>query len=358
MGEFDRSPKLTCGSIALVGMLALVVVVALQRQPDPPTWSSTGAAAVAVVAVFLTARGVHHFGWGVVAAALLTFHPTWKAQSDALPEQVLSGADVLAVVAAAGIGWRLAFHPRFAWRSWPLVAGAMAAGIGVAWKADQQLGVLAMAVAVFCLGASAFLGSRLRKRKPAVPPSRLNLAAACALVFLTPVGALVVYRFLDRSLYNVDGWAGLIADAFPTSLGFSLAAFDSTNLAGWCWPHPTLVLPYALFALFMNARRGWRQWARAEAPTAWFLSFLSLVMLVGLLVLPTQGAAMQVILTALVVLLTTSMIADVLRHVVERLVLRPPQEREAATGEGATPSAAQPSDKPARETQVAEAVKS
>ncbi|OAI49766.1 hypothetical protein AYO44_06095 [Planctomycetaceae bacterium SCGC AG-212-F19] len=350
MAEIDRSPKLTCGSIALAGVLALVVVVALQRQAQPPTWASTGAAAIAVVAVFLVARGVHHFGWGVVAAALLTFHPTWQAQSKALPEAVLAGADVLAVVAAACIGWRLAFHPRFGWRLWPVVGGAAAICIGLAWAADPHLGMLAVAVAMTSFWAGTFLGSKLRQRKPETLPAQLNLLTAGTLVLATPIAALVVYRFLDRSLYNVNNMSDLVANTMPPGLSVSFAAFDANHLASWCWPHPVLVLPFAVFALFMNVRRGWRQWSRAEAPTAWFLTILTLVILTGLLVLPSQGPAMQVILTALVVLLTTSMIADVLWHLVERLVLRPPDEREVAS----TESVKTPSEQPARVTQVAE----
>jgi hypothetical protein len=197
-----------------------------------------------------------------------------------------------------------------------------------------HLGVLGLAVAVASVWGAAFLGSKLRKCQPATLPARLNLLTAGMLVLVTPLASLVVYRFLDRSLYHVEGVTDLVNTA-PPVLSFSLAAFESANLAGWCWPHPILVLPFALFALFMNARRGWRQWSSAEAPTAWYLTLLTVVMVTGLLLLPTQGAAMQVILTALVVLLTTSMIADVLRHVVERLVLRPPDEREA-TNRGKT----------------------
>jgi hypothetical protein len=328
MAEME-SPRLTCGSIVLAGVLALTVVVALQRQTQSVTWTATAAAAIAVVSIFLVARGVHHFGWGVVAAALLTFHPAWKAQSDAPAEEVLGGAMVLAVVAGAGIGWRLAVHPRFAWRSWPVLAGAMALAIGLAWKADPHLGFLAAAVTALSLGEAALLASQLRQRNPLIVPSRLNFVTGAALAVLTPLAGLVVYRFVNRTLFGMEHWWELLKEANPSSLRVSLAAFDSANLRNWCWPHPVLVLPFALFALLMNARRGWRQWSKGEAPTAWFLSFFVLVMLGGLLLLPTQGAAMQVILTAVVALLATSMTADVLRHVVERLMLRPPDEREA-----------------------------
>ncbi len=151
MAEME-SPRLTCGSMVLAGVLALTVVIALQRQTESVTWTATAAAAIAVVSIFLVARGVHHFGWGVVAAALLTFHPAWKAQGNAPAEEVLGGALVLAVVAGAGIGWRLVFHPRFAWRSWPVLAGAMALGIGLAWAANPHLGFLAAAVTALALG--------------------------------------------------------------------------------------------------------------------------------------------------------------------------------------------------------------
>jgi hypothetical protein len=161
----------------------------------------------------------------------------------------------------------------------------------------------------------------------------LNVLAGAAMVVVTPLAGLVVYRFVNRTLYGTERWSQLLTDANPGLLRFSPAAFDPANLQGWCWPHPLLVLPFALFALFMNARRGYRQWRKAETPTAWFLTFSVLVLLGGLLLLPTQGAAMQVILTGLVALLATSMTADVLHHVVERLVLRPPHEREAENEE-------------------------
>lgn len=328
-----ESPRLTCGSVVLAGVLALTVVIALQRQTESVTWTATAAAAIAVVSIFLVARGVHHFGWGVVAAALLTFHPAWKAQGNAPAEEVLGGAMVLAVVACTGIGWRLALHPRFAWRSWPILAGALAIGIGLAWKADPQLGFLAATVPVLGLLTATFLAFKFREENLALVPSRLNLLASITLLVLVPLGGLAVYRFVDHTLFGMKHWWELLADTKAVPPCLTMAAFDSANLASWCWPHPVLVLPFALFALFMNLRRGWRQRRKDEAPTAWVLSFSVLVLLAGLLVLPTPGAAMQVILIGLVALLATSMMADVLRHVVERLVLRPPDEREAESEE-------------------------
>src|SRR5215472_14941680 len=99
MPDPDKTPKLTCGSIALAGLLAVIAVVALQRQTQPPTWASTGAAAVAVVAAFVIARGVQNVFWALLAATLLTLHPAWSREAENHPEELLAGAVVLAGLA-------------------------------------------------------------------------------------------------------------------------------------------------------------------------------------------------------------------------------------------------------------------
>src|SRR5262245_2573828 len=188
MGEAEKSPRLTCGSMALAGVLALIVVIALYRQPRPPTWPSIGAAAIGVVSVFLIGRGMLTFVGGLAAAALLTFHPVWfvlgekNELGDAIhPQQkVLAAACVLACVAGTRVGWHLTFHPVFAWRLWPIVIGALAVLSGLAWVGDKYLGLLALALSISELFAGVFLAYRLRRRQAKVLPSRLNVMVGMA----------------------------------------------------------------------------------------------------------------------------------------------------------------------------------
>src|SRR5262245_4812560 len=222
MGEAEKSPRLTCGSMALAGVLALIVVIALYRQPRPPTWPSMGAAAIGVVSVFLIGRGMLTFVGGLAAAALLTFHPVWfvlgakNELGDAIhPQQkVLAAACVLACVAGTRVGWQLTFHPVFAWRVWHTLIGARAARTGLAWIGDKYLGLLALALIISGMLAAACLACSLRRREGKVLPSRLNVMAGMASVAAVPVAALVVFLFLNHSLSSEKSFGELLPDAF------------------------------------------------------------------------------------------------------------------------------------------------
>jgi hypothetical protein len=331
MSETTKLPKLGCGTVALVGVLALLVVVALQRHPEPPSWASTGAAAIAVVAVFLVARAVQNIFWGLMAAVLLTFHPCWQEHTDSHAIEVLSGAMVLAVMAGACVGWQLAFQPRFGVRAWPLLLAALSLGIGLAWKGDAYLGLLAAGISSAGLLLASFLASRMREHNPESAPSALNLVAAALLGVLAPAGGLVVYRFFDRSLNSAQGWWPLVRDSFPASLQPSTAAFSSSALESWCWPHPWLTLPLLGWAVFALGRSGWQHWRKRETPTGWFVGTIAGVLFVGLFLAPAStGQGLPLILTSVTVLLLTALVADLLNGAFDRLVLHPPEAGESA----------------------------
>lgn len=352
MSETVKLPRLGCGTMALVGVLALLVVVALQRQPEPPSWASTGAAAIAVVAVFLIERAVQNIFWGLVAAVLLTFHPCWREHTDSHAVEVLAGAMVLAVMAATSVGWQLAFQPRFGLRAWPLLLGALSLGIGLAWKGEPFLGLLAAGISASGLLLASFLASRMRENDPATAPSALNLAAAALLGILAPAGGLVVYRFFDRTLSTAQGWWPLVRDSFPTSLQPSTNAFSSQSLDSWCWPHPWVTLPLVSWAIFALVRAGWQRWRKHEAPTGWLVGAVAGVLFVGLFLAPASaGQGLPLMLTSMTVLLLTALLAELLHGALDRLVLHPPEARRvesgAQRGESGTRSAETQQDTPA-----------
>jgi hypothetical protein len=323
MPDPDKTPKLTCGSIALAGLLAVIAVVALQRQTQPPTWASTGAAAIAVVSAFLITRGVQNIFWALVAAAFVTLHPAWSREAEKNPEELLAGAVVLAGLAGVRIGWHVAFHPRFAWRAWLPLLLFLPLCAGLAWKADKHLGVLAAVLFATGMVTATLLAAALQERKPEVMPSRLNVLTALVGAVLIPTGGLLVYRFLDRSLNIENGGWSWLRDSLPESVGLNRASLD-----GWTWPDIAVVLTVVAVSLGFALYRGWRQWSAAQPPTAWFLPYFVLVMLVGFFVRPeSPSEAMPVLLTAMVVLLFVFFIAEMLQLSFRRMVLLPPDER-------------------------------
>jgi hypothetical protein len=323
MPDPDKTPKLTCGSIALAGLLAVIAVVALQRQNQPPTWASTGAAAVAVVAAFVIARGVQNVFWALLAATLLTLHPAWSREAENHPEELLAGAVVLAGLAGVRIGWHLAFYPRFAWRAWLPLLAFLPMCIGLAWKADKHLGVLAAVLCASGLIAATLLAAGLQERQPEVMPSRLNVLTGLLGAVLGPVGGLVVYRFLDRSLAKEMGTWDWLRDSLPESVGMNPASLD-----GWSWPDVVVVLTVVAVSLGFALYRGWKQWSTAQAPAAWFLPCCAAVMLAGFFIRPQASSeALPVLLTGLVVLLFVFFIAEMLQLSFRRMVLLPPDER-------------------------------
>lgn len=325
MNEANKLPGFGCGTVALTGVLAVLVVVALQRHPAPPTWSATGAAAIAVVAVFLVARAAQGLFWGLAAAAWLTLHPCWQEHTDSQSIEVLSGSLVLAVIAAACIGWQLAFQPRFGLRAWPLLFGALALGIGLAWKGNPYFGLLAAGVSSVGLLLASFLASRLRENQSASAPSALNLATAALVGVLSPLAGLLVFRFFDRSLSTAQGLWPLVRDAFPANLQLSSHAFEGAALDSWCWPHPWLTLPLLGWAVFTQAHSGWRHWRQHETPTGWFIGAAASVLLLGLVIAPASaGQGLPLILTGMTVLLLTTLLAELLYGTFDRMVLHPP----------------------------------
>jgi len=327
MTDVERTPRLTCGTLVLTGTLALLVVFALHYHGEPPPWSATGAAAIGVVAVFILMRSIHNFFWALIAAAALTFHPSWTAYASAPAEEILAGAVVLAGLASAGLGWRLTFHPHFAWRSWPLVLGGCAVCGGLAWKAERSLGLLAVVLAAVTFWSGAFLAARFRQKNSPLIPARFNVYLGGAMVLLVPVAMLVVYRFLDRALFSTGDWLEAAKSALPEAVTVSGDAVEAT-MAVWAWPVAEIVVPLLLLALAMSAWRGYRQWTRSQTPGGLLPVVLAVGMLPIVLVQPGQsGAGLALLLVGLTVMLQVSLVADLLGYTFERLVLLPPDER-------------------------------
>ena len=149
---------------------------------------------------------------------------------------------------------------------------------------------------------------------------------------MIPAGSLIVFHFLERTLFNEPGWWPLVRGAIPESIGFSSGNFAADQLQLWCWPSPWLVLPFVIWGLALTVHRGWLQWRQQQPPVAWFLTCAALVMFLTLFVQSENpGAALPVIRTSLVVLLLVFLLAELLRRGFERMVLWPPLEEEKMT---------------------------
>jgi len=338
MAETEKSPKLTCGSLLLLGVLAALVLVAVRQQVtgrEQDSWPLTAAVVLAVLSVFQIERGVRNFFWGLIAAAFLTFHPSWRQPANLAGAAVFAESLVLATLASVSVAWYLTFHPRFAWRFWPVIAAVLAGCIGLAWPGelgpkDPRPGLLAMILTVSGLLIAVLLARQLRRRSPAESPSRLNVWTAGLLVVLAPAGGLLVNRFLDSRADTSGNLLIPLREAVRQLPAGSTSAFTRSQLDAWCWPHPWLVLPLLGFALWRTVRRGWKQWTKSEPPYAWLLTWASLVFVGAMFFRTVEDTSPLLVMIALAVLLLVFLVGDLLRGTLEGLTLPPPEEREPA----------------------------
>jgi hypothetical protein len=351
MSESDKTPKATCGSVILMGALAGLVVYAQRgyfHADAPPNWGATAAAAVAVVAAFVTQRRIQNIFAGLAAAALLTAHPTWWLQPEGGGLDLLAEAVVPAVGACVAVGWRLVFHPRFAWRMWPVVTVALAGCEGLALASDGRQGFYALVLAPAGLLAGAGLAVALRNRAiPTDRPSPLNPPAALLVAVAATVGGVLLGHFLRHLPEKFDpdkllalqmpdlsfpklavAWE-LIVRRLDGPYVFSADAFRGGH-AAWAWPHPYVTLPILAYALWRTVRRGAIQWTRKQPPCAWLLSLAAVAVPTLLAVRPGDPAEQTPLVPlSLVVALVVFLPIDLMQGLAERLVLRPPAAEDA-----------------------------
>jgi hypothetical protein len=323
-------------TLAALGAVLVSVARAAGTPGQAVSWESAGALAAAGGAAFLVLRWLQNYVWGVVAGLALPFHPLFQSlvgRSDAglIPEALL-----LIVLAATVAGWRLAFLPRFAWRSWVVAGAVLLAAGALAWPLQPRIGLVAALLggggllAGSCLAAGAY--RRWKQR-----PSALNVTAALLVALAVPAAGL----FLAPTTVQVLGWQphpALPADArvseFWTAAtdadfeNYSVTGFGKNDLGRWAWPQTWVVLPLMGWGFFRSVRRGFRHWRR-RLPLAWVLTLYALAVLAGVAFYPGMDLSAAVLsLTSLAVLLTVFGVADLVRGFMERLVLAPPQERD------------------------------
>jgi hypothetical protein len=305
------------------------------RPAGPEAWSrarwvSVGAAVTAAAAVFVVARGLRHYVWGLVAVLLLTQHPVFRESAQTAGPALPAEALVLAVFAATLGVWHLAFRPEFAGRCWVALAAVMAVGTGLAWAAQARAGWAAALLAGLGGLSAALLGAGLRRRKPPVVPAAGNGPAAAAVGLLAPVGGLLLCRLLDPALAGEGVWlAPLLPPVLMGGAAYPLNGFAARDLPRWGWPVDWLVLPLVGWALWRTVRRGWAQWAARRPPLAWLMTLYAVLTGAGVLLFPAappEAALLPLAVTAM--LLVVFLTADLIRSTFDNLRLPPPEERE------------------------------
>lgn len=328
MTEPVESPRVSCLSVMLSGIVAGSVIVLARGRPwdrEPLPWPATAVAVVAAIVVFRVERRLQGFFWGLIAAGLMALHPALRPPPSGDWSGILAETAVLSVLALTSIGWQLAFLSRFAWRIWPLVSLGLAIAIALAWAGEARAGVFAAVLAGGGLLAATLLVRGLRARRPAQVPALLNMGTAALVSVLSPTVGLFLYRLLDASVSADDRfWSPLLA-AKETVEGNRSLSLEQLNR--WCWPTVWVVAPLAAWALWRTVWVGWQKWQQAEAPDSWLLTYYALLLVPSLFFWPLREAnAVPLTLSALVVLLVVFLDADLLKRCLRRLVLPPPEE--------------------------------
>jgi hypothetical protein len=330
MSDLNARPRLTWGSALTVAGLAVLVIAVLRGQLDgrePAGWLATGAAVLAVAAVFLLGRGFQQYLWGVAAGVLLIIHPWFAVHATRANDSVLvAEALVLAVLAATQTAGRLTFLPRFAWYSWAGMGAALCLGVWLAWTSAPPMAVLAIALAAGGLLLAAILGIRVGRQAGAATPSRWNLAAA-GLVAVAAVGVGLFASYGQTPDGSAGGVSRLLHGIPPVRANLT-GVFSRDAVTRWGWPTAWVMLPLTAWALWRTVRRGWMDWARGRAPTPWLLTLAAVLIVLHAVLWPVDDALFPAWpLTAVTVLLVVFCVADVLAQIGNRLVLHPPEEK-------------------------------
>jgi hypothetical protein len=318
------------------------LIIGIYRSPvagaSPAPWRSAWGAVGAGVAVFLVLRWVQNALWGLAGGLLLALHPVFREAVVATDPNLL--AETLALLALAGTvaGCRLVFLPRFAWRSWLVGAVVLTVATGLAWPVQPAAGLAAASLVSIGLIGAVGLATRLHFRPASVLPSWLNMATAALVAISAPLTGLFLapasvhhlgWRqapVLAAESEAVDYWHAAV-DANWTD--YRVQGFSASELRQWGWPNAWVVLTLTSWGFWRCFRRGWKNWAKRKAPTAWVLTIFTLITLAIWAIRPQSGGNLSILpLAGLAVLLSVFGIADVVRGFMERLVLAPPHERD------------------------------
>jgi hypothetical protein len=343
----------------LTGAALAGLIVAVYRIPGTANPQAVWAAAGVGVALFLVVRWLQNYLWGVLAGLLVALHPLYQETVNQFHVGLLAGALTWGLLACMLLAWRLAFQPRFAWRCWAALAVVFPVGIALTWALQPRAGLVAAALTHFGLIGTAFLAAAMNSRGQGVGCSWWNVTAAALIGLLAPLGGVLLAPealrlpnwpqpqpvqmgekpgfskkpgFLPPQAQPIQAgsdWQDMLEAALGSNLDdYRFHGFNADQVRRWGWPQEWVVLPLVVWGFWRTIRRGWREWARRRPPLAWALTLFAIIDLLGVSFHPWADTGI-LSLASLAVALVVFGVADVVRGFMERLVLAPPQERDA-----------------------------
>jgi hypothetical protein len=311
----------------MLGGLAILEILVFRGQEDRETqpWTTVAAACVAVQATFLMMRQLHSGLWGLLAAGLLTFHPFFQTAAANDGPAFWAQTSAWATLAAAILAAHLTYSTYFYWFAWLLLVGSLALGPGLSWFWNVPTGLLAALLVVVGLLPTAFLGLCFRRQQPAARPAWPNLLAAAAVSLLAPACGLLLVALYQRPV-GATGSSSLASEVAALK-DWLIPHPTLDRLESWCWPNAWVLGLVALWAIWRSLRRGLKQWRSRQPPLAWQLTLTVLWIGSWLFLLSShETSGPPLLFTALATLLSVFLAADVWRGLMDRLVLRPPEE--------------------------------
>jgi hypothetical protein len=307
----------------LLAVLAAISMPARQTTTaaSPEAWF---APAVCVAGIFLTLQQLQNYFWGIVAALVVIFHPVYRQWAPTYGSILVAEAAELVILAAVVVACGLVYEPRWAWRSWLVLAPLTCAAGGVAWQTAPTAGLVIslLPLMVLPLAAGHALWRRRRGDQPAPCPG--NIVAALGLGLLgPPVGLLFGYLAEPSGLSLAQICKSLELRQPITTL----------ELEKWLWPTPWAVAPLVVWGLWRTFRRGRSELVRHKAPAAWALTLFALLTLLAAGLTPDDNGELAVLaLASVAVLLGVFGVADLFRNIWDQLRLPPPGERAGEPG--------------------------
>lgn len=334
-------PRISCLSVVVSVLLAIGIVLLARSgsfNQEPLPWPATAGAVIVAVAVFWIERRLLGFFWGVAAALLMTVHPCLRQPDSDGWSRFFAEAGIAAVMAGTAAGWNATFLPRTAWRVWPFLILGIGLSIGLGWAGERRAGIFAAVVAAAGLGTASVLSWVFRGRKLPQGPTFLNTNLALLSAGAAPALGLLVFRLIDSSTITEGSFWAPVLQAQELTTEPLAKGLTVGQLNRWFWPWVWLTGPVLIWGLWRALRNGWRHWRRDEPPLCWMLPLYALLTLPTLFFWPMREPdRTPLVVSAVVVLVTVYLVADVLRTTVKKLVLPPGYERELEQVSGGTP---------------------
>jgi hypothetical protein len=325
----------------LAGAFLMILLLVLYRGLPATADSVLGSVSFVVVgglAAFLIMTWLQNVAWGLVAGLLLALHPYYLARAASSDPSLIAQALVLLVVAGVTAGCRLTFLPVPAWRTWLAVAVVLLTGTALTWPIHPRFGFLAALLICPSLLAGATLAARLRQKHARLRPSGWNIFTALLVGITVPVISCVLafasVRYLDWQRSSALSPQADAIDLFQAGIdinwdSYRFQAWRPSDVQRWAWPDIWVAGLLMVWGCWRSIRRGWGLWAIGQPPMAWVLLWYGVLTLLATALHsgPTDNASVLA-LAGLSVLLAVFGVADVIRGIMERLILAPPQERE------------------------------